>query len=605
MNALAATPLAPFLGAVLILLLRRGAAGVALVAAAGGVLASLWLLGQVVDGARPSLNFPGLPGLPLLLTAEPVNALLAAVVAVVGMLVLVYAVGYMRGEAGRVRFFALMCLFLAAMQSLVLAGDWILLLAAWELIGLCSYLLIGFWFDRNAAVSAAGRAFLYTRTADLGLYLAAFMLIAQSGDNRLAATVQTGDTVSVIVGLLLLVAAMGKSAQVPLQDWLLRAMAGPTPVSALLHSATLVAAGAILLIRVTPLLPDSALLAVGIVGGVTTVVTGLIALAERDLKRLLAASTASQYGLMLIAVGAGVPVAALLHLIAHAAIKSSLFLGAGMFQHARGDTGFERLRGVGRNHPRVFAGFGLAGLALAGLPPLSGFFSKDAILGAAWTAPNGLWLAPLALAGTLLTGAYMARALRLLWRGAGTNQPVTGINWMGTGLAGLVSAAVVLGVAFGPIERWLGAELSVGALAMGSGLIAALTGLALGAGLPAWRLLGPVHAIAQQGFTLGSGLAVAVTRPAFALARGCERMERGLNGVVLGIGRAGRGVARATRRSDECGIDGLIDALVDSVHAWGARARKLQSGLVHRELAISVGGIVVILAIVLWSVARS
>ncbi|HSH26381.1 MAG TPA: proton-conducting transporter membrane subunit, partial [Wenzhouxiangella sp.] len=320
---------------------------------------------------------PGLPNLPLRLTVEPLTALLSVLVAAVGTLVLLYAVGYMQREPGRVRFFALMSAFVAAMQTLVLAGDWLLLLAAWELIGLCSYLLIGFWFQRPEAAGAASRAFLYTRTADLGLYLAVFVIIGRSGSSEIATSLGAGG--SAILGAGLLVAAMGKSAQVPLQDWLMRAMAGPTPVSALLHSATLVAAGAILLIRAAPLLSHETLLAVGIVGGITTVITGLIALAERDLKRALAASTASQYGLMLVAVGAGVPVAALLHLIAHAAIKSSLFLGAGVFQHARGGTAFARLEGVGRARPRMFFGFVVAALALVGVPPLSGFFTKDAI----------------------------------------------------------------------------------------------------------------------------------------------------------------------------------------------------------------------------------
>ena len=173
-----------------------------------------------------------------------------------------------------------------------------------------------------------------------------------AGTSEISVTLATTGTSALIAGLLLLIAAMGKSAQVPLQDWLMRAMAGPTPVSALLHSATLVAAGAILLIRIAPMLPGGALLVIGIVGGLTAVITGLIALAERDLKRLLAASTASQYGLMLVAIGAGAPIAALLHLIAHAAIKSALFLGAGVFQHDREGTGLEALAGVA--HGPVF-----------------------------------------------------------------------------------------------------------------------------------------------------------------------------------------------------------------------------------------------------------
>ena len=399
----------PLLAAAAILLLRRGAAILALAGVALSLAASLRLLGATASGDSAPLVLPGLPDLPLRLTAEPLTALFSVLVAAVATCVLIYSVGYMKRESGLPRFFALMSLFVAAMQALVLAGDWILVLVAWELIGLCSYLLIGFWFQRPEAANAASRAFLYTRSADLGLYIAIFILIGAAGTSQIAATLNVDGGTAVAAGLLLLLAAMGKSAQVPLQDWLMRAMAGPTPVSALLHSATLVAAGAILLIRVAPLLAPNVLLAIGLVGGITTVAAGLIALAERDLKRLLAASTASQYGLMLIAVGAGVPLAALLHLLAHAAIKSGLFLATGEFQHARGGTALRCLRGVGRDRRWTFLGFALAAMALVGAPPLSGFFSKDAVIAAALSAPSTAWLAPLALAGTLLTGAYLAR----------------------------------------------------------------------------------------------------------------------------------------------------------------------------------------------------
>jgi NADH-quinone oxidoreductase subunit L len=205
-------------------------------------------------------------------------------------------------------------------------------------------------------------------------------------------------------------------------------MVGPTPVSALLHSATLVAAGAILMIRVSPLLPHEVLLAVGLLGGLTLIVAGSVAVSQRDLKRLLAASTSSQYGLMLLSVGAGSPVAALVHLVAHATMKSSLFLGSGVFQHARGSTEFAELQGVGRARRWTFLGFAVAGLALAGVPPLSGFFSKDAILAASLESPYAPVLAPLAFAGTLLTATYVARALRILWRGDDRTEPVAGIG---------------------------------------------------------------------------------------------------------------------------------------------------------------------------------
>lgn len=626
MSVVALPILAPLIAAAAIMALRRGAPALALGGATLGLAASLWLLGRAAGGPAQTLLLPGLPDLPLRLVAEPLTALLAVVVAAVGTIVLIYAIGYMKRESGLPRFYAVMSLFLAAMQALVLAGDWVGLLAAWELIGLCSYLLIGFWFQRPEAADAASRAFLYTRSADLGLYIAVFILIGATGSSEIAAALNADGGATVAAGLLLLVAAMGKSAQVPLHDWLMRAMAGPTPVSALLHSATLVAAGAILLIRASPLLAPEALLAIGLVGGITTVATGLIALAERDLKRLLAASTASQYGLMLIAVGAGVPLAALLHLIAHAAIKSALFLAAGDFQHARGDTALERLRGVGRARPRTFLGFALAALALAGIPPLSGFFSKDAVIAAALAAPGAAWLAPLALAGTLLTGAYLARALRLLWRGTGENRPVAGSAWMSVGIWALVVPAAALGLAFGPIEALVGlpAPETEATRAMLLGLLAATGGLALGWLVPAGRLLGPINKWAQSGLVVAGGLTAWVGRPAMAIARGCEhlergvydavlrvgrggliiargfqQLERGLYTAVLGLGQAGLTVGRLTRFSDERGIDGVIFALVAGVRAWGARARTLQSGLIHRELAISAAGTAVVLVVLL------
>ena len=590
MSLLAMAIVAPLSMMVLILLLRRAPAALALAGAAAGLLASAGLLANAFDGTGSELILPGLPDMPLRLIATPLTALLSTLVAVISSLVLVYAVGYMKQDKEKVRFFATMLLFVSAMQALVLAGDWVLLIAAWELIGLSSYLLIGFWYRRPGVSSAATRAFLYTRSADLGLYIAAFILIASAGSNDIATTLNTGGNAAVAAGLLLLVAAMGKSAQTPLHDWLQRAMAGPTPVSALLHSATLVAAGAILLIRTAPMLPANTLLVVGIVGGITTIVTGMIALGERDLKRLLAASTSSQYGLMLVAVGAGVPLAALLHLIAHAAIKSSLFLGAGVFQHSRESTVLTDLEGAGRDRPRVFFGFALAALALAGIPPLSGFFSKDAIIAAALASSNAAVLASFALAGTLLTGAYMARALRILWRGDRRKRRIEGLGWMGTGLAVLVTLAVALGAAFPSLEALLHKSPPENALAQVFGLGAALGGLALGWFIAVQRLLGPVLPWAQRGFAIAGGFDTWMVRPALAIARRCEQLERDLYNGVLAVGRFGLDIGRAVRHSDEQGIDGLIFSMVRGTIELGNRARNLQSGLIHREMAVTVVG---------------
>ena len=586
--------LGPLTAAVLILVLRRASAALALLGASTGLTGALVTLVRVADGKRYAATLPGLPELPLRLVAEPLTAVLAALVAVVSALVMVYAVGYMREECDKVRFYAGMSFFAAAMQALVLAGDWILLLAAWELIGLSSYLLIGFWYERPGVGSAATRAFLYTRTADLGLYVAIFVLVVRTGTTEISLTLEAGGTAALISGLLLLIAAAGKSAQTPLHGWLLDAMVGPTPVSALLHSATLVAAGAILMIRVSPLLPSPVLLVVGTLGGLTAIVAGTIALAERDLKRLLAASTSSQYGFMLLAVGAGSPVAALFHLVAHAAMKSSLFLGSGVFQHARGSTTFDELEGIGRARRWTFLGFAVAGLALAGVPPLSGFFSKDAILAATFESPYAPLFVPLALVGALLSAVYVARALRLLWRGEGSGGPVTGVGWMGAGMAALVVLAAALGLAVGPLARLVGGQLPEDLLVVAAGVVLAAGGLTAGWFLPAGRLLGPVRAVAERGFRLGGGFDGLVAHPVLATAQVADRFDRGIHAVVLGVGRAGLSVARATRLTDERGIDGLIAALVKGTRALGGRARELQSGLVHKELLLAVAGVALI-----------
>ena len=625
MTILALILLGPLLAALAILTLRRAPEVLALAGAGLGFLGAVGLFVAVPVDDPSTATLPFLPNFPIRLIASSLTATLSLVVATVAAMVLTYAVGYMRKDPERVRFFGTMLLFITAMQALVLSGDWITLLAAWEMIGFASYLLIGFWHGRAGVAGAATRAFLYTRTADLGLYIGAFVLIGVAGTSEISVTLATTGTPALVAGLLLLVAAMGKSAQVPLQDWLMRAMAGPTPVSALLHSATLVAAGAILLIRTAPMLPGGALLAIGIVGGLTAVITGLIALAERDLKRLLAASTASQYGLMLVAIGAGAPIAALLHLIAHAAIKSSLFLGAGVFQHDRESTGLDTLAGAGRARPGIFAGFAIAALALAGIPPLAAFFSKDAIIAAALASTAAPWLLPLALAGSVLSGTYMGRALNVLWTGeAGPAR--TPVPFMAIGMGVLVALAAGLGFSFGALEHVLGAEIEKpGWIVPVMGLAVGLGGLALGWLVAPARLLGPLLAPAQSGFAVAGGMDGLILRPSLSIAAACEAFEQRLlaaqiglirnlglgaarlvdrgDGQIFGftvwIGQQSLRLGRGTRSMDTDHIDTAIFGLVRRITAAGTRARRLQSGLIHRELALTVMGIALIVIVLL------
>ncbi len=596
-SALAA--LAPLAALLLIVLSRRAPAALALLGAAVGAGGAIYTLTRVAHGARFAATLPGLPGYPLRLVVDPLVAVLQTTVAVVALLVLVYAVGYMRRYSDHTRFYAEMSFFVAAMQTLILAGDWILFLAAYELIGLASYLLIGFEYERPDVPPAANRAFLVTRGADLGLYLGVFILISHTGTSAIIDTLRADGTTATVAGLLLLVAAMGKAAQVPFQGWLQDAMLGPTPVSALLHAATLVIAGVVLLMRALPLLPPSVLLLTGTVGGVTALVAGLMALAQGDLKRLLAASTSSQLGFMFLALGAGSVTAALVHLVAHAAMKSALFLGAGIYQETFDSTAFTDLRGAGRAHRATYLLFAVAGLALAGIPPLAGFWSKGAVVAATFAVPSSGLLGTLALVGTLLTGGYVGRALRLLWRGDAAEQPVAGLGWMIAGLAALALLAATLGLAVHPIADLLKAHLPGDTLSAWLDVAAAVAGV-LGGGLfPLGRLLGPTRSWAATGFRVVGGFDGLVARPALVLARLCDGADRALQESVFKIGRGGLTVAHAAQWTDERAIDGVIRALVGGVRGLGGRARRLQTGLVSRELVFTMGGVALLVALVL------
>jgi len=332
---------------------------------------------------------------------------------------------------------------------------------------------------------------------------------------------------------------------------------------------------------------------------------------------MLAASTSSQLGFMLIGVGAGSPIAALVHLVAHAAMKAALFLGAGIFQHALDSTVFAELRGVGRAYPRVFILFALAGLALAGVPPLAGFWSKDPIEAATMESPLGAFLFPLALVGLLLTGAYVARALRLLWQGSAQRRPVPGMAWMLVGLAGVSLLATFLGPALVPTAQFVGGRLP-------TNVSSQLLGFAGWSGLTD-RLAAPIASPAARGFRVGDGWIDVAVRPALALARAADRLDLSLYDTSVSAGRIGLGLAtgplaradalverlvlavgsdglllaRASRRFDEVDLDGLIGQLVRATQLLGERVRRLQTGFVSRELLLAASGAAVILVLAL------
>ncbi|WP_304115970.1 NADH-quinone oxidoreductase subunit L [Mycolicibacterium bacteremicum] len=346
----------------------------------------------------------------------------------VGSLIHLYSVGYMRADTGRRRFFAYLNLFLAAMLLLVLADNFLGLYMGWEGVGLASYLLIGFWSHKPSAATAAKKAFVVNRVGDIGLAVALMVMFSSAGTvsyaGVFAAAPQLSEGTLTAIGLLLLLAACGKSAQVPLQSWLGDAMEGPTPVSALIHAATMVTAGVYLIVRAGPVfnLAPTAQVAVTIVGAVTLLFGAVIGCAKDDIKKALAASTMSQIGYMVLAAGLG-PVGyavAIMHLITHGFFKAGLFLGAGSVMHGMNDeTDMRRFGGLRSVMPITFVTFGLGYLAIIGLPPFAGFFSKDAIIETAFGAGGvkGVLLGGAALLGAGITAFYMTRVMLMTFFG--------------------------------------------------------------------------------------------------------------------------------------------------------------------------------------------
>ncbi len=354
----------------------------------------------------------------------------------VGALIHVYSIGYMAHDPGRRRFFGYLNLFVAAMLLLVLADNYLGLYVGWEGVGLASYLLIGFWSHKPSAAAAAKKAFVVNRVGDIGLAVALMVMFAHLGTISFAgvfgAAPQASTGTLTAIGLLLLLAACGKSAQVPLQSWLGDAMEGPTPVSALIHAATMVTAGVYLIVRSGPVfnLAPAAQIAVAVVGAVTLLFGAVIGCAKDDIKKALAASTMSQIGYMVLAAGLGPAgyAVAIMHLLTHGFFKAGLFLGAGSVMHGMNDeTDMRRYGGLRSHMPLTFLTFGLGYLAIIGIPPFAGFFSKDAIIETAFAAGGlrGWLLGGSALLGAGITAFYMTRVMLMTFFGERRWRPDT------------------------------------------------------------------------------------------------------------------------------------------------------------------------------------
>lgn len=629
-------PLVPLGAAGAVVVVRRRPRLAAAIAV--GALVATTIVAFLAALAQPALTVAMSPAVELALRVEGFGRVMVVLVPLIATPVVAYAAA--TEDEGRARLLSLLLAFVGAMLLLVVAADFVTLLIGWELVGAISWALIGHAWQDGANVEAATRAFVTTRLGDLGLYVAAGATFAASGSFAFVGLAGAGSPWLGVVAAGVLLAAAAKSAQVPFSPWLFDAMVGPSPVSALLHSATLVAAGAYLLVRLAPVLAPVAWFgpAIALVGLVTALSGGLVATLQLHPKRLLAASTSAQYGLMFVAVGAGSVAAAGAHLVAHAAFKSLLFLAAGVATHATGATRLDRLR-LGRALPLVGALSAVGVLALAGVPPFGAAWSKDEIVAGAGRSSPLLGLAVL-VAG-LLSALYAGR-YHLLAFGRGRRADSVGAVGRRPGLVELAALGSLAAVTLGLSALWLPGvagtveEATRGSLVeAGPGELAvALVPLLLAAGLIAWLVRH--DRLADLGLdsstqtaagdwlglpTLTDRLVVAPTlRLSQALARADDRvidagvrravalaglvsrlasghLEFRIDALVSRIASVTLDSARASRVLDDSRVDRAVEASARSVGLAGRQSRRLQTGLAHHYYVIVAAGLALIAAI--------
>jgi len=613
-----AIPLLPAVAGALLWGAGRGRSRALLAAGAVAAIVATLLLALAVGEGAGTIRWGA--GLELTLGATGLSRVMAVLVPVIAAPVAAYA-AYHEPEHGLPRLVGMLTAFVGAMELLVLAEDLLTLLIGWELVGVLSWALIGFEWREVAKVQSAAQAFVPTRFGDLGLFLAAGAAFTGTGSVRFDDLgTLTGANLDVVAAGVLL-AAIAKSGQLPFSPWLFSAMAGPTPVSALLHSATMIAAGAYALARLQPELSGAGWFGPVVIGiGLATALAGgAVALLQDHAKRVLAASTSAQYGLMFVAVGAGFPGAAGAHLVTQAFFKALLFLAVGVAMQAAGTGDITRMR-LGRALP-VTAGLALAGsLALAAVPPLGGAWTKEAIVAAA--AEEGLALAVgVALAG-LLSAAYATR-LHLLAFGRGTSARGSGPAPVEqAALAVLALGTIALSVLWLPGSAEVVGELTGGRVAEESlalaatGVAAVVLGFLAGRALAARRVTAPAAIVDWLGIpaltkalvvdpALGTARALAafddrvvdagVRATAWlgtALSRLLASRDRlTVDGLVESIGRAAAGLAARSTLADDRLVDGAAEGVASGVGAAGRLSRRTQTGMVHHYLLVIVGSL--------------
>jgi NADH-quinone oxidoreductase subunit L len=556
------------------------------------------------------------------------------------------------------RFFGFLSLFCGAMLMVVLSNSLLLLFMAWELVGLASYLLIGFYFQKPSAAAAAQKAFITTRVGDMAFFLGMIWLYGHGGtllfydggngllesgalSSLAGATTIGGLTVSAAASLLLLIGAMGKSGQVPLHTWLPDAMEGPTPVSALIHAATMVAAGVFLVARTHPIFSldgdtGIALTATAWIGSITALYAALVAMAQYDIKRILAYSTVSQLGFMMIALGTGGVAAAMFHLIAHAFFKALLFLSAGSVIHGcHEEQDIRKMGGLRKAMPKTFLAYAIGMMALSGFPfVFSGFWSKEAILHSAEFWPGGKGPFLIAACAALLTAFYMTRQALLVFFGESRSpqtHPHEGPSVMIVPLFVLAAGAVLLSIIGTPLwpwfEKWIHGETAIfhagafgehGAVGL---LVLSLVIVILGVGAsvavyrnalassetpdPLLGKLGGLWRFLENAMGFDALYQKAVINPLAFFAGGIDMLERMVFVPLMGLAEAIiKCCGRITRASDEAGLNRGFDGVCDGLREGAASTSRSQSGRPQGYLRTIGIGVSVLLVLYFWLSAR-
>ena len=670
-NLLWLIPAAPVLASAVIALLKQPRRKTSAILAIGSLsfslLISLFAFSYVVadwaSGAptRETVNFTwitvGTSHVDLGWVLDPLSAIMLVMVCFVGLLIFIYSVGYMAHDDNFTRFFCFLSLFAGGMLGVVISNSILLLFMSWEIVGLTSYLLIGFWYQKPSAAAAAKKAFLTTRFGDVFFLLGMVWLFSQTGTllfyNNGAGSMEAGALAALLaqpaalgltaagaISLLIFCGAAGKSGQLPLHVWLPDAMEGPTPVSALIHAATMVAAGVYLVARVYPLMQAGALAGgtttsltvVTWVGASTAVFAALIAVAQNDIKRILAYSTVSQLGYMMAGLGMGGVAVGMFHLMTHAFFKALLFLGAGSVIHGCHDEqDIRKMGGLKADMPLTFVTYGIGMLALCGFPLLfSGFWSKDGILEAAqhWSVAKTPFY--MLVFGALLTAFYMTRQVAYVffgyWRG---HKPAhEGPMVMTAPLAILAFFAIALGFIGTPAWPWFhafldgrSASFSLNGFAepglmalMGASTIVVFIGLGLGAWLYGNKSPKPEDPDVLEKATpliwgwLRDRLYVdefySLTFIAFYAwwARVADWLDRKVwGGLVSGVAWVFRGWAQLNRLLDIHWVDGGFDKSCEELSTSGGLLSRVQTGRVQTYLRILAAAVVLLAAILIWS----